>query len=116
MMKEDAWVTVVKFVLTLCVLLWIVFLIYNYVGWFDGDMDAYLKEQYQPEGKQIVSSEYELMGGTGLDGFMIYRAETEDGSVYHVCIDLKYKMSLQIGTRYKVRGFRVVNPADYDLE
>ena len=91
--------------------------VYNHLGWFDdGDMEAYLKEQYQPEGKQIVSAEYMLKGGEGLDGYIIYQVQTADGSEYLVCADLRYKLSLQVGLQYKVKGFRIVVPAVYGLD
>lgn len=106
-----------KYVFTLCVLLCVVFLIYGHIGWFDdGDMEAYLKEQYQPEGKQIVSAEYMLKGGEGLNGFIIYQVRTEDDSEYHVCAELRYKLLLQVGLQYKVKGFRIVDPEDYRMD
>jgi hypothetical protein len=115
-MKKDSWITASKIIIAVCILLIAAILIYSRVGWFDGDMDAYLKEHCQPEGKQIISAEYMLTGG-GSDGeFLIYQVQTEDGLEYHIRIDVRFQRTLmQIGPRYKIKGFTIVDSKDYGL-
>ena len=101
----------IKIILILMLILAVSYIFYASFGWFDGDMEQHLIEQYQPEGKNIVSAEYMQAGGDFSTGYLIYKVRTEDNAVYHVRVHVKWKRSVlgTVGPGYKVKGFSIVN-------
>ena len=101
----------IKIILILTLMLAVSYILYASFGWFDEDMEQHLIEQYQPEGKNIVSAEYMQAGGNFNTGYLIYKVRTEDNGVYYVRVHVKWRRSVlgTVGPGYKVKGFSIVN-------
>ena len=107
----------IKIILIFTLILAVSYILYASFGWFDGDMEQHLIEHYQPEGKTIASAKYMCAGGDFSGGYLIYKVRTEDEAIYYVRVHVKWRRSVlgTVGPGYKIKGYSIVNPEDYEL-
>ena len=106
-----------RFILCICALAVIAFLCYHSIGWAYGDMTQYIKENYKPNGQEIISAEY-LRGGQDAEGgYKIYRVTTESGSAHYIRLNVKYHRHLtMIGPDFKILSITEVPRAAHVMQ
>ena len=106
-----------RFILCICGLAVIAFICYHSIGWAYGDMSEYIKENYKPDGQEIISVEF-LHGGQDAEGgYKIYRVSTESGSVHYIRLNVVYHRHLtQIGPDFKILGITEFSGATHIMQ
>jgi len=96
-------------ILLLCLVLAAAAVIYHTCGWFRGDMEDHIRENFTPEGSRVVSAEYLASGEDKEGGFLIYRTAAADDTIHYIRVQVVFHRYLtKVGPDYKIRGIREI--------
>lgn len=106
-----------RVILYICALSVIALICYHSIGWAYGDMTEYIKENYKPDGQEIISVEY-LRGGQDEEGgYKIYQVTTENGSTHYIRLNIVYHRHLtMIGPDFKILGITEIPGAAHIIQ